>query len=37
MTRWRSVNLRAVREIARLRQQQAGTARRLAALEGNIR
>jgi len=30
-------NLRAVREIARLRQQQADTARRLAALEGNIR
>ncbi len=29
-------NIRAVREIARLRKQQADTARRLAALEGGI-
>lgn len=30
-------NIRAVREIAKLRQQQADTARRLSALESNIR
>jgi DNA-binding transcriptional regulator YiaG len=30
-------NIRAVREIAKLRQQQADTSRRLEALEGNIR
>ena len=32
-----AVNLRKVRELARLRQEQADIARRLAALEGDIR